>query len=102
MARSTPFHINWGRTHFILHLTLLGEFVFLAVVRDVFTRAIRCWNLSRWLDVGLTLDALKQGLVDHFPEIHHSDQVIQYAAGDYVQQVQSRHVQINMAARGEP
>jgi transposase InsO family protein len=86
----------------ITYIRLLGDFVFLAVIMDVFTRAIRGWNLSRALDVRLTLEALKQALEDHVPQIHHSDQGIQYAAGDYVQSLQARQVQISMAAQGEP
>jgi len=86
----------------ITYIRLLQEFVFLAVVMDVFTRSVRGWNLSRSLDLRLTLEALQQGLEDHLPEIHHSDQGIQYAAGEYIQALQARHVQISMAAQGEP
>jgi transposase InsO family protein len=63
----------------------LGEgFVFLAVIMDVSTRAIRGWFLSRLLDVSLSLRTLEMGLKDRAPEIHHNDQGIQYAASDYV------------------
>lgn len=86
----------------ITYIRLFQEFVFLAVVMDVFTRSIRGWNLSRSLDVSLTLDALLQGLEDHVPEIHHSDQGVQYAAQAYVNALQARQVQISMAAQGEP
>jgi transposase InsO family protein len=86
----------------ITYIRLAQEFVFLAVVMDVFTRAIRGWNLSRLLDVRLTLEALKQGLQDHMPLIHHSDQGIQYAAGEYVNLLRTHQVQISMAAVGEP
>ncbi len=86
----------------ITYIRLAKYFVFLAVIMDVFTRAIRGWNLSLSLDVHLTLEALTQALEDHVPEIHHSDQGIQYAAGEYVAALQARQVQISMAAQGEP
>ena len=86
----------------ITYIRLSREFIFLAVVMDVFTRSIRGWNLSRSLDISLTLQALLQALEDRVPEIHHSDQGIQYAAQDYVQALQSHQVQISMAAVGEP
>lgn len=86
----------------ITYIRLHAEFVFLAVVMDVFTRAIRGWNLSRSLDISLTLEALKQAVEDHVAQIHHSDQGIQYAAREYVQMLQARQVQISMAAQGEP
>ena len=86
----------------ITYIRLFQEFVFLAVVMDVFTRSIRGWNLSCSLDRSLTLEALLQSLEDHVPEIHHSDQGVQYAALEYVNALQARQVQISMAAQGEP
>lgn len=86
----------------ITYIRLLHGFVFLAVVMDVFTRSIRGWNLSNALDGSLTLQALHQGLDDRVPEIHHSDQGIQYAKYEYVQALQARHVQISMSGIGEP
>lgn len=58
----------------ITYIRLLEEFVYLAVLMDVFTRCIRGWHLGRSLDQSLTLRALEQALVDHAPEIDHSDQ----------------------------
>jgi len=82
----------------------LGQgFVYLAVVMDVFTRAIRGWNLSRSLDERLTLTALQRALGAHdAPNIHHSDQGIQYAALDYIATLQMHGIQISMAEVGEP
>jgi putative transposase len=80
----------------------LGEgFVYLAIVMDVFTRAIRGWHLSKSLDQELTLAALQMGLADHVPEIHHSDQGIQYAAGAYIELLKEHDIQISMAAVGK-
>jgi len=62
----------------ITYIRLKREFVFLAVIMDVYTRAIRGWNLSRSLDGTLTLEALNQALQDQVPKIHHSDQGIHY------------------------
>ena len=86
----------------ITYIRFKGDFIFLAVIMDVYTRAIRGWNLSRSLDGSLTLTALHQALQDRVPEIHHSDQGIQYAAEAYVRELRQRHVQISMAKRGEP
>jgi len=86
----------------ITYIRLRAGFVFLAVVMDVFTRAIRGWCLSRSLDVTLSLRALEMGLAEHVPEIHHSDQGVQYAASEYVRVLKRYQVQISMAAVGEP
>jgi len=77
-------------------------FVYLAVVMDVFTRSIRGWSLGQSLDTNLTLAALRMALTLYIPEIHHSDQGVQYAAQDYVDLLQKYAVQISMAAQGKP
>jgi putative transposase len=86
----------------ITYIRLRREFVYLAVLMDVFTRSIRGWHLSRNLDQGLTLAALERALVVAVPELHHSDQGLQYAATAYVERLQHLGVTLSMAAVGEP
>ncbi len=86
----------------ITYIRLANEFIFLAIIMDVFTRSIRGWNLSRSLDQYLTLTALERALVDHVPAIHHSDQGVQYAATAYTDLLKQHHVQISMASQGAP
>jgi transposase InsO family protein len=86
----------------ITYIRLRREFVYLAVLMDVFTRCLRGWHLGRSLDQGLTLAALERALVVAIPQIHHSDQGVQYAATAYVERLQKLHVQLSMAAIGEP
>lgn len=86
----------------ITYVRLGNGFVYLAVIMDVFTRAIRGWSLSRDLDTNLTLAALRGALTLCIPEIHHSDQGVQYAAHEYVALLNQYQVQISMAAQGKP
>lgn len=86
----------------ITYVRLARDFVYLAVIMDVFTRCVRGWHLSRSLDRDLTLTALRRALVDHVPDIHHSDQGWQYACGDYTDLLTEYEVQISMAAVGKP
>jgi transposase InsO family protein len=86
----------------ITYIRLQQDFVYLAVIMDVFTRRIRGWQLTRSLDQELTLHALDQALRRHTPEIHHSDQGGQYAATDYVQRLRGCGAAISRAAVGEP
>jgi len=81
----------------VTYIRLQREFVYLAVVMDVFTRCIRGWYLGRSLDQSLTLRALEQALASHTPEIHHSDQGVHYAASAYTTRLQQAGVQISMA-----
>jgi transposase InsO family protein len=85
----------------ITYIRLRQEFVYLAIILDVFTRAIRGWCLSRLLDQELTLTALRAALENHRPEIHHSDQGIQYAAYANIDLLKVHGVQISMAAVGK-
>jgi putative transposase len=86
----------------ITYVHLHNDFVYLAVILDVFTRAVRGWCLSRTIDQQLTLDALNMALRNHpAPQTHHSDQGVQYAAQTYVSRLQSHQVQISMASVGK-
>lgn len=86
----------------ITYVRLRHGFVYLAVIMDVFTRAIRGWNLSRSLDTDLTLAALQRALTLCIPEIHHSDQGVQYATQEYTALLQQYQIQISMATQGKP
>jgi len=86
----------------ITYVRLRDEFVYLAVLMDVFTRRIRGWQLGRSLDGSLALAALRRALRIGTPEVHHSDQGVQYAATAYVRRLTSRGVAISMAAVGKP
>jgi len=85
----------------ITYIRLHQEYVYLAIIMDVFTRSIRGWCLSRTLDQELTLTALRVALETHSPEIHHSDQGVQYAAYAYTDLLKVRGIQISMAAVGK-
>ena len=87
----------------ITYVRLAREFVYLAVLMDVYTRAIRGWELSRHLDQALTLAALERAVATgHVPGIHHSDQGVQYAASAYTGRLASLGAQISIAEQGEP
>jgi transposase InsO family protein len=86
----------------LTYIRLEREFIYLAVILDVFTRAIRGWELAHHLSEELSTAALERALERHRPEIHHSDQGVQNAATGYIQQLEAAHVQISMAAVGRP
>jgi transposase InsO family protein len=86
----------------ITYVRLRADFVYLAVLMDVFTRGIRGWELSRALDAALTRAALERALRAGTPQVHHSDQGVQYAAADYVDRLRGLDVAVSMAAVGKP
>jgi len=86
----------------LTYIRLPRQFVYLAVVLDIFTRSIRGWELGGNLLEALPKAALERALVQAHPEIHHSDQGVQYAATGYTSLLQAAQVQISMSARGRP
>ncbi len=86
----------------ITYVRLRRDFVYLAVIMDIYPRAIRGWELSGNLTGALTAAALERALAQQTPEIHHSDQGVQYAATDYVDRLRRRGIKVSMAARGQP
>ena len=87
----------------ITYIRLRGEFVYLAVILDIYPRAIRGWELGRNLTEELSRTALERALArGRRPEYHHSDQGVQYAANGYVARLQELGRQVSMAARGQP
>lgn len=89
----------------ITYIRLQHEFIYLAVILDAHSRRVVGWNLSRRLDVSLTLLALESALQSRqiAPGVlHHSDRGVQYAAKDYVAQAQAAGMVLSMSRKGRP
>ncbi len=86
----------------ITYIRLKGRFIYLCRLMDVFTRMIRAWQLSQHLNQSLTLKPLKEALGHSVPEIHHSDQGVQYLSKVYVTTLEAHGVEISVARRGRP
>lgn len=87
----------------ITYIELGREFVYLAVIIDLFSRGIRGWHLGSDLSSELTHRALDRALTNHGPPtIHHSDHGVQYLAGGYVEKLQSHGIKISCSAKGKP
>ena len=84
------------------YIRLKGHFVYLALLMDVFTRMIRGWKLSHQLTQSLTLTPLQEALCQSVPEIHHSDQGVQYLSNAYISTLQRHNIEISVARRGCP
>ena len=86
----------------ITYVRLKGHFVSVALLMDVFTRMIRGWKLSEHLTQSLTLKPLQQALCQSVPEIHHSDQGVQYLSNAYLSTLRQNDIEISVARRGCP
>jgi putative transposase len=89
----------------ITYIRLELEFVYLAVILDVFSRRVIGWALDRTLEDELTIAALRMALESRSPApglVHHSDRGVQYASGDYTDLLKDRGITISMSRKGNP
>ncbi|MCY3724852.1 MAG: IS3 family transposase [Candidatus Poribacteria bacterium] len=86
----------------VTYVRLKGHFVYLALLMDVFTRMIRGWKLSQHLTQSLTLKPLEAALHRSVPEIHHSDQGVQYLSKAYLSVLKAHDIKISIARSGCP
>jgi transposase InsO family protein len=89
----------------ITYIRLQDEFIFLAVLLDAFSRRIVGWELGESLQASLPLRALDRAIANRSVPIgvvHHSDQGVQYACGDYVEQLLTQGFRISMSRKAAP
>jgi transposase InsO family protein len=89
----------------LTYLRLGGEFVFLAVVLDAFSRRVIGWALGRTLETVLPLAALDRAIAARNPEpglVHHSDRGTQYASNDYVGRLEAHGIILSMSRPASP
>ncbi len=91
----------------ITYVQLLHEHIYLAVIIDLYSRKCIGWDLSRNMGSQLTMNALDKALKNRWTEsiqglIHHSDQGVQYASGDYVDCLREHSIRISMSRKGNP
>lgn len=89
----------------ITYVRLWSEFIYLAVILDVFSRRAIGWAVRYHLDTRLTLAALEMALATRTVPaglIHHSDRGVQYAANEYTDLLTKNGIAISMSRRGNP
>ncbi len=89
----------------ITYIRIRSGFVYLAAILDAYSRKVIGYAVSTALDTTLTLQALQMAIAYRQSGpgvIHHSDQGVQYASGDYVTELQSHGFLISMARAGNP
>jgi putative transposase len=87
------------------YIRIRTGFVYLAAILDAYSRKLIGYAVSTGLDTALTLEALKMAIARRRPGpgvIHHSDQGVQYASGEYVDELKRRGFKISVARVGSP
>jgi len=89
----------------ITYIHLRGEFVFLAVILDRYSRKVIGWALERTLQATLTVTALRHAIAQRQPPpgvVHHSDRGVQYACAEYVNELRANHMTPSMSRPANP
>jgi putative transposase len=76
---------------------------YLAVILDLFSRAVVGWSIDANLSTSLPLRALEMALLRRRPEpglLHHSDRGCQYTSADYLAVLHSHGITVSMSRRG--
>ena len=100
-----PTGINQVWVSDITYIRMPADFVYLAVIVDLYSRKVVGWALSRNINTELTLAALGMALEERKPPtgcIHHSDRGVQYASEDYVKALNGAKMRISMSRKGNP
>jgi len=76
---------------------------YLAVILDLFSRAVVGWSLDATLTTRLPLAALDMAVKRRHPQrglLHHSDRGCQYTSNDYVTALHELGIELSMSRRG--
>ncbi len=94
---------DWGWVGDTTYLPVLGGFLFLCVILDLFSRRVVGWALSDRLDAELSGEALQRAIATRRPEpglIFHSDQGSEFAAASFCRQLDAAGAIQSMSRRG--
>lgn len=101
-----PMAVNQLWVADITYIRMSEAFVYLAVVLDGFSRRVVGWAMADHLRAELALSALAMAIGNRYVTkgelIHHSDQGVQYACGDYIARLEWVGIQPSMSRAGCP
>jgi len=90
----------------ITYVRLRGEFVYLAVILDGFSRKVVGWALDHtMMSSRLTVAALERAVAERQPPaglVHHSDRGLQYASPEYVAALEKYGMVASMSRPANP
>jgi len=84
----------------ITYVRLENGFCYLVAHLDWFSRYVLSWELSQSLETPFCIVSLNRALQTAIPDIHNSDQGVQYTSEDYTDILEERNIKISMDGRG--
>ena len=88
----------WGSD--ITYVRVKHYFAYLSVILDWFSRYVISWRLSQTLENDFFIQTLKEAIGVGIPDIHNSDQGVQYTSQEYTDILARAKVNISMDGRG--
>jgi len=89
----------------ITYIRIRTGFVYLAAILDACSRRVIGYAISTRIGTVLTLEALRMAIAERRPSpgiIHHSDQGVQYASVEYIDELKHHGFEVSMARMGNP
>jgi len=89
----------------ITYIRIKYGFVYLAAILDGCSRKVIGYSISDRLDTALVMAALRMAIEQRKPGagvLHHSDQGVQYASHEYIDELTRHGFQISMSRKGNP
>lgn len=91
----------------ITYIGINGNFAYLSIVMDAYSRKCIGWHFSKHIDSDLVLTSFRKALdtrnhLDISGTVHHSDRGVQYASLDYTELLNSYELTISMSRVGNP
>jgi putative transposase len=85
----------------ITYIPMAKGFVYLVAVMDWFSRRVLAWRLSITMETDFCVAALTEAM-DRYgkPEIFNTDQGVQFTAAAFIEQLETRGVQVSMDGKG--
>ncbi len=84
----------------ITYIKILGSFMYLVAIIDIYSRYVLSWRLSNTLDTQFCLDMLKHGLEKGKPQIINTDQGCQFTSDAWLNLVEGNGIRVSMDGRG--
>jgi putative transposase len=84
----------------ITYVRMVGGFMYLVAIMDLFSRYVLSWSVSNSLDSLFCLDALDEALTQSMPQVFNTDQGSQFTSNDFTGKLTAAGVEISMNGRG--
>jgi transposase InsO family protein len=87
----------------ITYIKTKEGWLYLAAIKDLFTRKIVGWSMGDHMKKSLVCDALKMAYANEQPEgelVHHSDRGSQYCSEEYQKLLRDKNIQTSMSRKG--